>query len=303
MKIYKIIIGGLIVLSMISMAWAQGREYHITVPFGPGAGSDVVVRQIQSVFQRNTGNTLIVENKAGAEGMIGITYWKNNPNSDAIILGSNATMYNLAINKNNIHFSDEDFDHIIFTGSLPGIWVTRPDTGIRDPQDLLTKMPRLVGGYVTSFNYNIRPFKKRGIQVDIVDYKTVNDILIDVSNKTLDLGLVGSSPALFAMVRQGKLHIVGASFREDITLEGIKIPSVSKSLGISQFGGGNGIALKPGLSQARAEYLRKELWAAFIDPETQSKLKMLGFQNDYSNDPARIRQFYRQMKEITKLHD
>jgi len=294
MKIIEIIMGlGL----MLSVAiGVHAKEYHVTVPYGPGAGADVLARQLQTVFQRNTGQTLLVENKSGADGILGVLAWKSNPRSDIIIIGSNITVYANPFNTNNRHFSHDDFNHVIFTGTMPGFWITRPGTGIQSPKDLLTKMPRMVGGYVASYNLNLRPFQKQGLDVSIVDYKSANDVLIDVANGTLELGLVGPSPALWAMVKQNRLHVVGGSFDHEITVEGIKVASVSAMIGIDQFSVGNTIALKPGMDPARAEYLRQQLLIAFTDPETQAKLQNLGIRSDFLSDPEKIKSFFTKMR-------
>ncbi|MBV5294338.1 MAG: tripartite tricarboxylate transporter substrate binding protein [Curvibacter lanceolatus] len=51
--------------------WADGRVVSLIVPYPAGGGSDIVARQLQPELGRRLGETVIVENLAGASGAIG----------------------------------------------------------------------------------------------------------------------------------------------------------------------------------------------------------------------------------------
>ena len=48
------------------------RPIRLIVPFPPGGGTDAVSRLVAQELQKSTGWTIVVENKAGAGGMIGL---------------------------------------------------------------------------------------------------------------------------------------------------------------------------------------------------------------------------------------
>src|SRR5436305_9865144 len=53
-------------------AWPQsGRTIHLIVPVPPGASTDAVARLMAEQIGRAQGVTIVVENRAGASGMIG----------------------------------------------------------------------------------------------------------------------------------------------------------------------------------------------------------------------------------------
>jgi len=57
-----------------STAWAAdypARPLRLVVPYAPGAGTDTVARLVATKLARKLGQTIIVENKAGASGNIG----------------------------------------------------------------------------------------------------------------------------------------------------------------------------------------------------------------------------------------
>ena len=51
--------------------WADGRVVSLIVPYPAGGGSDIVARQLQPELGKRLGETVIVENLAGASGAIG----------------------------------------------------------------------------------------------------------------------------------------------------------------------------------------------------------------------------------------
>src|SRR3954464_9346988 len=60
-------------------AFAQGNAFpskpiHIIVPYPPGGSSDIIARSIQTLLGDAFKQTVIVENKAGANGNLGADY-------------------------------------------------------------------------------------------------------------------------------------------------------------------------------------------------------------------------------------
>lgn len=53
------------------------RAVKMIVPYPPGGGGDILARALGEAFARSTGQPMIVENKAGASGMIGTAACKN----------------------------------------------------------------------------------------------------------------------------------------------------------------------------------------------------------------------------------
>ena len=69
----------LLLIAMALSAWASpataqdypSKPIRIIAPFGPGTATDTVARVIASELSRRTGQSVVVENKPGAEGQIG----------------------------------------------------------------------------------------------------------------------------------------------------------------------------------------------------------------------------------------
>jgi tripartite-type tricarboxylate transporter receptor subunit TctC len=68
------------------------KTIHMVVPFAPGGSTDGVARAIAQRLQENLGQTVIVENRAGAGGTIGSAYVaKATPDGYTLLVGTVST--------------------------------------------------------------------------------------------------------------------------------------------------------------------------------------------------------------------
>ena len=78
----RLLAAGVIVLGLISSAWAQAfpnKTIRIIVPFTPGGSNDVVAREIATGLQTRLNQTAVVENKAGGGGAIAYSFVAKSP--------------------------------------------------------------------------------------------------------------------------------------------------------------------------------------------------------------------------------
>lgn len=71
----RLIVAAFAVLLLTAPAGAQtypSKPIRLIVPFPPGGGTDTVSRLVAQELQKSTGWVIVVENKAGAGGMIGL---------------------------------------------------------------------------------------------------------------------------------------------------------------------------------------------------------------------------------------
>lgn len=87
---------GLLGAGMPSMARAQAfpsKPIKLIVPFGPGSGTDTSARYFGRKLQELTGQPVVVENKAGANGFIAVKQVLSAPaDGYTVFIGSNSTL-------------------------------------------------------------------------------------------------------------------------------------------------------------------------------------------------------------------
>jgi tripartite-type tricarboxylate transporter receptor subunit TctC len=84
---------------LASSAWAQfpSKPVHIVVAFPPGGGTDIVARLLAPRLAEAWGQQVIVDNRAGASGVIGTEFAaRSAPDGATLFLG---TLGNLAVNQ------------------------------------------------------------------------------------------------------------------------------------------------------------------------------------------------------------
>ena len=75
-----------------------GKAVHITVPFAPGGSGDITARLVGKYMEDKTGQPFVIENKAGANGIVGVLSVKGSaPDGYTLMLATTST------NAANIH--------------------------------------------------------------------------------------------------------------------------------------------------------------------------------------------------------
>jgi tripartite-type tricarboxylate transporter receptor subunit TctC len=131
-----------ILLAVASAANAQSwpsRPIKLIVPSGPGSASDVIARLTADSIARALGQPMIVENQAGASGIVAHqNAARAAPDGYTLVVASGVVLVNPSVGK-VAYDPIKDFAPVAFLGYSPNMLLTRPDSGIRTVQDLIAK--------------------------------------------------------------------------------------------------------------------------------------------------------------------
>jgi tripartite-type tricarboxylate transporter receptor subunit TctC len=126
----------LVVLSVIVCAFAtaaQAQEYpnrpvRMVVPFGPGGASDFVARAIQPKLMELFGQTVVIDNRAGASGNVGVEIAARSPaDGYTIFLGNvGSTAINPSIYPNFPVKPVRDLAGLTLLVDVPGAFAVHP---------------------------------------------------------------------------------------------------------------------------------------------------------------------------------
>lgn len=116
------------------------RPIRIIVPFAPGGASDLIARVISGPLGQMLGQSVVVENMAGANGNIGIANAaKAEPDGYTLLVASSVIFVNPMLTKGANYDPQRDFAPLVHLGGSPNALVTRPDSGISDLADLIAR--------------------------------------------------------------------------------------------------------------------------------------------------------------------
>ena len=132
-------IGLALAASLANAAWPD-HTVVIVVPFPPGGGTDTGTRVIAQKLSERWGQPVVVENKAGAAGLVGAEYVsKAKSDGYTLMMGNvgtqsiNPTLYGKRMSYNG----DTAFTPITLVAELPLVMLAGPATQVKTPKEAI----------------------------------------------------------------------------------------------------------------------------------------------------------------------
>lgn len=119
-------------------AWPE-RTITIVVPFPAGGPNDLLGRLLAAELAPKLGQSVIVENRVGANGNIGLTYGaRAAPDGYTITEVTGVVLINPSVSK-TAYDPLKDFAPVAYLGASPNALITRPASGVTTIADLVAK--------------------------------------------------------------------------------------------------------------------------------------------------------------------
>ena len=113
------------------------RPIKIVVPFVPGGANDLIARIVGAQLALALGQPVVIENRGGANGNIGIAaVARAEPDGYTLLLTSNVFDVNPALSKQPSYDPVKDFAPLADIASAPNALVTGPGSGLKTFADL-----------------------------------------------------------------------------------------------------------------------------------------------------------------------
>jgi tripartite-type tricarboxylate transporter receptor subunit TctC len=134
--------------SAVSAQTYPSKPIKIIVPFTPGSATDVMARIVGERLNAAWGQPVVVENKAGAGGTIGI---RDTARADAdgytLAVVSSGHAVNHVLYKDLGYDTLKDFASVAMLGSLPSVLIVPPSLGISTVKELVAMLKAKPGQY------------------------------------------------------------------------------------------------------------------------------------------------------------
>jgi len=221
MAILRALIAGFALFAAMQMTGAQewpNRPIRFIVPFPAGGSTDVGARVIANSLTRALGQQIVVENKSGANGTIGIEAAARSPDDGyTILVASDSISSNPHVYKVNVDPLKE-LAPVIQLSRQPIVLAAHPSLGIASLAELIAlarQQPgqRYVtgGGYGTPQHMVMQWFASiAGIKLEQVPYRGGAPAINDLIAGHVKLGSLGSTP-LIAHYKAGTLRLLAQS--------------------------------------------------------------------------------------------
>ena len=190
-------------------AWAQSeypnKPIRVVVPWPAGGVADIVLRVIEPRLRQELGQSLVIDNRPGAGGVIGDEMVvKAQPDGYTLLFTSSAVNMNIAIGRNLPYDLERDLMPIANVAWAPMILVATPSLKFKSAQELVAdaranpgKMSYASAGNGSPSHLTVEMFRdKAGIQAVHVPYKGSPQAMLDQIAGRVDFHFVNSATAL-----------------------------------------------------------------------------------------------------------
>jgi len=241
MKLRSILLAGLMLSGLaVPQAASAADEYpqrqiKIIVPFPAGAGPDQVARMLGQHLQEALGQTVVIENRAGALGSIGATeVARSAPDGYTLLMGTNTTQAaNVAMLKDLPYDPAKDFAPIIRTTTTAMVLVVKPDFPARNLAQFMEYArahPNITAGYGSGASQiSIGQLQSRGgLSVIAASYRGIPQAVTDVMGGAINLAFADFSIAIPQM-KGGMLRGIGVTspVRNELTPD---LPALAEAM-------------------------------------------------------------------------
>ena len=198
------------------------QNIKMIISFGPGGGSDIIGRIVAQRLQEKLGQTVVVENRAGAGGMIGNELVANAP-KDGYTLGvmTAGQVISAVMTKAPRYDTLKVFDSVGQIATAGVFIVTRPDAPYKDIKELVAAAKANPGkinfaspGYGATQHLAAELFKQvAGIDAQQVQFRTSPEALAALLSGNVDV-LFDTITALLGQVESGQVRALAITGKD-----------------------------------------------------------------------------------------
>jgi len=278
-------------LLFASIAAAQpypNKPIKAVVPFAPGSATDQIGRAFAAKMSETLGQTIVVDNKPGVNGMLGAdAVAKAAPDGYTILIGTNSTNAALkSLMKKLPYDQDTAFAPVAYMGSVPLIVAVNNDVPAKNLKELV-ELAKSKPNHVTFASASTSQLVSSemlahmaGIQMTNVPYKSGPAAMTDLIGGQVMM-FTADFAVMLPQIKAGKIRglAVTSGKRSPAIPE---LPSVNEALGLKDYEliAYFAVFAPAGTPPDIVAKLNQAVNAAARDKEIQDKFALLGFAVD-----------------------
>lgn len=287
-------------VAQAQQAWPS-KPIRWVVAYPAGGGSDFLARQLAPQIGKQLGQTLVIENRPGAAGMIGTdAAAKSAPDGYTIVTGDNGAMvFNSAMYK-KVPYSPSDLAPVGFMARFPLVLVVNPNAGFSTAKQWLDEVKKNPGKYSyaspgigSPHHLAMELIKERsGSFIVHVPYRGTAFTTQDLIAGMVPMGILDTAAGL-PHIRAGKLKALAVLSAKRIAT----LPDVPtfQEIGLTgvDVAAWQGLFVPKGTPEPIVQRLSAEMNKAITTPEVKARLEDFGLEVSPS-DAASLARFVQQ---------
>jgi tripartite-type tricarboxylate transporter receptor subunit TctC len=283
-------VGAVLVAAMLAAGSASAQEYparpiRIIVGFAPGGPTDVIARIVAQKMSESLGQQVVVDNRSGAGGNIGIGMVANaTPDGYTILVVSSAFVVNPGLYGKIPYDPAKSFSPVSNMAASPNVYIAHPSVPAKSMQELI----KLVQGAPKKYSFATpgigttpdlsAAILKLNVKLDVatVPYSGAGPAVAAVIANQVPLGCMAMPPAT--------PHILGGRLRALAVTTAKRSPVLPDVPTMAESGLPGqesetlqGMLVPAGTPTAVVRRLHDDVVKILAQPDTRDRIAALGF--------------------------
>ncbi len=280
---HLLLVCALVMAPEAQAAWPE-RPIRIVVGFTPGGTADSVARLLAASMGPRLGQTMVVENRAGANGNIATEHVQRSaPDGYTLFFTSIGHAVNPSLYKEARYDPVKDFTPIGQVLSAPNVLVVPANSPFQSVRDLVSharahpgKLDFASSGGGASVHLSGELFKQMtGIYMVHIPYKGTGSLMPDLLSGTVSMAFP-NLPSALPFINNGKLRALGVTTARR-SVSAPQIPTLAEA-GVPGYDMGTwyGLIGPAGMPPEIVRRINQELRAVLQDPAVRTRLASQG---------------------------
>lgn len=277
----------LTILSLTHQTYANDQidptSVRAVVPFGSGGIGDTVIRLVSQYISERYGKTIVIENKPGANGILGMQAALNAPadGSTWVVASTSTFSANPSLYRKLPYDPESDFSLLGILTAAGSFMLVRSDSGYQSLKDFVTYAnstsdPIYYGYYNSSSQMPGAVLaQKANIPMVGVPYKQISNAISDLLSGQIQLLFVDSASAE-SYTGAGLLRAIAVTSMQRLSKHP-NLPALVEYFPGVSFEGFLGVAARKTTPQPRKLAINRIWNEAIMSPQIRSRLEDLGF--------------------------
>jgi len=311
MKRISIVLAALLLVAALPAAAQSGwpaKPIHVVVPSPPGGPPDLIMRLLAPKLGAALGQPVVVENRAGAGGIVGTAFVAKQPPDGYTWLFTTASHTNIPPFNDNVPYDPvKDFTHVTLAAQNFGqALVVNPSLPAKSVQELIALARKQPGkltygsaGIGTASHIPAEVMKAQtGTDILMVPYRGVAEAITDLIAGRIDMFFVGTQIAV-QHVQAGSLRALAVTGAK--RWKGMPDVPTMQEAGLKDFDVINwfGLWLPAGAPPELANRIQGEVVKALADPEIRQQFDAQGLEG-VGSKPDDFARFVAKEAQVTR---
>jgi len=287
------------------------RAIRIVVPFAPGGSTDLITRYVADPLRQVLKQPVIVDNKAGAGGMLGTAeVARATPDGYTLAVGTVSTMVVFPAAHPKPGYTIEQFAPVTNMAVMPNVIAVNPNFPAKNLKEFIEVLKANPDkySYATSGKGSINHMLGEsfqagaGVKITHIPYRGSGPAMQDVMGGQVDM-IFDQLPSSKTFIDSGKLRLIGviapkrvAEYPDVLTMEEVGIKGFTDQAWY-------GILAPAKVPPAVLNRLTEAMKEVMTNPDLVAKLQKAGFTplgNSPADYAAQIKSEVEAMKKLVK---